>query len=253
MIIKISFNSMMMHILILSCASCSVFTPTLDNCNRLYNQGRYSDYIDKCSSIGMGDAVSQYQLYQIYKNGLGGGIDLIKSNYFLQQSASLGYIPAMMETCKGYYTGSIGLQDYERALWWCNKAYQRGMTEANSYLANLYYKQKQYSVALSYFLKQENKSPQGEYIIGILYLQTNKSPENGWSWIRKAYKHKNSDAKLFVSKLNKNYGKCSIEDVYFGSSLSYTEAIKVCHDVNKGNFSAAVAIMHTKRFLRSVF
>ncbi len=246
-------NCIRVLIIALCCTSCSTFTTTLDDCNNFYNRQEYAKYVDKCSGLAMGDAASQYHLYQIYKTGVSGSIDLPKANYFLQQSAILGYVPAMMDACNGYYTGSIGLQNDERALYWCNKAYQRGMTDAISYLANIYYNQKQYSLSLNYFLKLSNKSPQAEYTIGTLYLKTENNPKNGWIWIRKAYNHKNNDARIFVSKLNSEYGKCSIEDVYFSSSLSYSEAMQICKDVNDGKLTSGTAIMQAKKFFRTSF
>lgn len=201
----------------------------------------------------MNDAASQYKLYQIYKSGVSSSIDLPKANYFLQQSASLGYPQAMQDTCAGYYTGSIGLQNYERAVYWCNKSYQRGNNQAISYLANIYYKQGQYSKSLEYFLLVDNKSSQTEYIIGSIYLKLEKSPNNGYFWIRKAYDRKNNDAKKFVQSLSGKYGKCSIEDAYFKSSLSYKEALAVCSDINQGNITPKTAVIHTKQFFRTIF
>lgn len=201
----------------------------------------------------MNDAASQYKLYQIYKTGAGGSIDLVKANYFLLQSAILGYPLAMQDTCAGYYTGSIGIQSYERALHWCVKSYQRGNNNVITYLANIYYKQSNYNIALLYFLKMPTKSSQTEYVIGQIYLKTDQTPENAYYWIRKAYNDKNIDAKAFANSQNSKYEKCNIEDVYFRSSLSYREALQVCKDINNDKLTTSTAVIHTKKFFRTIF
>jgi TPR repeat protein len=232
-------------------SACSSFTPTVDNCNNLFYQRQYELYTDKCSTLGASDAGTQYRLYQIYKSGVGGTIDLPKSNYYLAQAASAGYPKAMLATCSGYYTGAAGVQSDERVIFWCTRAYERGMNGALTYLANTYYKQANYSQALKYFLLQSDKSSQTEYIIGLSYLKTEKTVNNGYEWIKKAFNHNNADAKTYVKNLSGKYGKCSIEDAYFRSDLSYQEALEVCKDVNDGNLTAATAILHTKKFFRT--
>lgn len=251
--LKITKQNYLLILACCSCTSCSTFTPTIDHCNNLYSQQQYAKYVDNCSSVAMNDSASMYKLYQIHKTGVAGSVDLITANALLKQSATLGYPPAMKDTCSGYYTGSIGLQDYERAIYWCEKSYQRGDNGALSYLANIYYKQRNYDNALFYFLKMPNKSPQTEYIIGQIYLKKDKSPENAYYWIRKAYNDKNNDAKIFANAQNSKYGKCNMEDVYFKSSISYSEAQQVCKDINNDKLTTSTAVIHTKKFFRTIW
>ncbi|MEN9946992.1 MAG: hypothetical protein RLZZ293_1378 [Pseudomonadota bacterium] len=231
-----------------ACAS----LPDRDECNSLYQNQKFTSYVKQCASLH--DAQTDYQLYTIYRDGNSGSVNLPVASYYLQQAAQKGYVPASYSICQAYVTGELDFPvNSDRAIYWCNTAIGHGYNDANRWLGTYYYNYSQYKTAIKYLRKVTKEAdPQAMYLLANSYLILHNKVQ-GFTWMKVAYQQNSPQAQQFVAQLDGKYGKCNIEDVYFKSSLSYSEAMQTCADLNAGKINTETVIMRVKKAVRSIF
>ena len=85
-----------------------------------YGRGVKQDYAEAVKYLGSGgnDSESLFLLGEMYHEGLGVKADQKKALEYLNQSADLGYVPAMAMLGTMYFEGKGTPKDYEMAVRW---------------------------------------------------------------------------------------------------------------------------------------
>ena len=85
-----------------------------------------------------GNAITQYNLALMYKNGEGIAEDNVEAAKWYQRAAEQGYASAQNNLGNMYYNGEGVAEDFTQAVKWYRKAAEQGHTEAQSNLGLMY-------------------------------------------------------------------------------------------------------------------
>lgn len=126
-----------------------------------------------------GNAEAEYNLANLYGDGLGIEADIETAAEWLKKSAEKDYPEAQNVLAILYYKGMGVPQDFEKAAKWAKKAAACDMAEAQFVLANLYADGKgvpqDYNKAAELFLKVEKKggdvAKEAQTVLFVMYLE----------------------------------------------------------------------------------
>ena len=159
-----------------------------------------------------GNAEAEYNIADLYLNGLGVEEDLETSAEWLKKSAEKDYPEAQNMLAVMYY-GGVGVpQDYEKAAKWAKRAATYDMVDAQYVLANLYIDGRgvpqDYNKAAELFLKVEKKggdlAKEAQSVLAILYLEglgVPQSDDKAVEMLRKASGLSLAEAQFRIGEL----------------------------------------------------
>lgn len=133
-----------------------------------------------------GNAEAEYNIANLYGDGLGIEADIETAAEWLKKSAEKDYPEAQNVLAILYYKGMGVPQDFEKAAKWAKKAAACDMAEAQFVLANLYADGKgvpqDYNKAAELFLKVEKKggdvAKEAQTVLFVMYLEGLGVPQN---------------------------------------------------------------------------
>lgn len=107
----------------------------------------------------------QFNLGNCYYYGYGVSKDYEKAVYWYEKAANQGYATAQNNIGYCYETGNGVIQDYEKAVYWYEKAAIQDHASAQSHLAGCYYDgkgvPKNYEKAIYWYEKAANQDDEG--------------------------------------------------------------------------------------------
>ena len=101
----------------------------------------------------MGDALSQYELAQIFEKGIGVPQDISRAIYYYQLSAQQEHFPSMLKLGQ-IFSDNKAHQDLEKSLQWYTYAAQNGEVQAQLYLADYYQDERPDKLQAVYWLEK---------------------------------------------------------------------------------------------------
>ena len=159
-----------------------------------------------------GNAEAEYNIADLYLNGLGVEEDHETSAEWLKKSAEKDYPEAQNMLAVMYY-GGVGVpQDYEKAAKWAKRAAAYDMVDAQYVLADLYIDGRgvpqDYNKAAELFLKVEKKggdlAKEAQSVLAILYLEglgVPQSDDKAVEMLRKASGLSLAEAQFRIGEL----------------------------------------------------
>ncbi len=159
-----------------------------------------------------GNAEAEYNIADLYLNGLGVEEDHETSAEWLKKSAEKDYPEAQNMLAVMYY-GGVGVpQDYEKAAKWAKRAAAYDMVDAQYVLASLYADGKgvpqDFNKAAELLLKVEKKggdlAKEAQSILFVMYLEgwgVSKSDDNAVEMLRKASGLSLAEAQFGIGEL----------------------------------------------------
>lgn len=120
------------------------------------------------------EALSLFELGQMYYNGKGVEKDFQKAKNYFELSAAEGYGLAQLWAGYMYYKGLGGIQDYQKAKEYFELSLEKDISGANNWLGLIYYNgygvEKDYQKAIEYFKLAASKNHrESQYYLGRMY------------------------------------------------------------------------------------
>jgi TPR repeat protein len=127
--------------LVLSGLLCLAACSDYDRARNAYEGGDYTLAISRFEALAVkGDTKAQYDLAQIYFQGIGTAKDSQKGWYWLLSAAGMGNVAAMVQLGALFESGVGAERDYATAAQWYLRAARKGDAVGRFNLALMYYK-----------------------------------------------------------------------------------------------------------------